>query len=419
MSNHIPALEISAFGGFTLSLADSTCGRCTSISDSQGRSKKVWALIQYLIFSAKPEVSVTELIDVLWPDDDAEDPIASLRLVIHRARVLLSQLDGVSGNQLILNVGEAYAWNRNVPVQIDANHFEDLCQQAEQCEPAQRVSLLLEAAQVYQGHFIPKSLYMHWAISLDAYYHSRFIAACTKAAQLLVEEHRYQETVDLCSRAVQLEPYSEDLNAALIHALDRVGSSDAALQHYNHISQLLLDDFGISSSAKLFSAYRSISKSSGALETDLHTIRDDLIEDGITGPYRCGYDMFRQFYRLKARENLRSGQAIQLALLTLTAAYSSSPPTQGKRSKATCMEKLDSALSSSLRLGDVYAKFSPSQYILLLQSTDRENGMDVLDRVIANYNNASPRSKFFLQSSILPILPANHSPFFDPVKNPI
>lgn len=409
MFTNPPALNISAFGEFSISLAEPHNSKCSRISDAQSRSKKTWALIEYLIFSQKKEVPVSELVDLLWPDGYVEDPIASLRLVVYRARNELSQLDGISGSKLIVNIGESYGWNPNIKVTYDTVSFETLCSSAANARSKEdKIQFLLQAVSLYRGHFIPKSHYIHWVVSRDTYYHNKYISACTQAVQLLSEAERYQEIIELCTHAVQLEPYNEDLNAALISALNATGSTTAALKHYSHISNLLLNDYGIPSTEKLSTVYRSISRNGDIREINLEAIRSDLMEsdDDLNGAFFCGYEVFRQLYYLKARENLRSGQSVYLALLTLFPAANHTPT---DRSKVLYMEKLKNAIQGSLRLGDVFTQYSSAQYLVLLQSTDRENGLKILDRISASlHRSSSSRVNFLLQSSLLPILPSNH-----------
>ena len=394
-------LKINSFGGFSIT-AEGPSGESV-VSDGQGRAKKPWPLIEYLIFSDKEEVSNSELIEMLWPDGGADDPVASLRLVVYRARNELSRLKDVDGTSLIVSFGEAYGWNRDIPFETDTAVFEELHDRALAAGGDERIRLLLEAAAVYRGHFIPKMLHMHWAMALDAYFHSKYIAVCTMAAELLCAGERWQEVIALCRSALELEPYSDELNAALVRALDASGLSAAALEHYERISRMMLAELGVASTEKLSAAYRAISKNSQAPETNIGSIRDELAENEADGAYYCGYELFRQIYHFKARECSRTGQLIQLAMLTLVPAKQHTP---GERAKNSAMERLGEVIRESLRIGDAYSQLSSSQYVILLQSTDYENGKRVLERVTNNFRRAAPRSEFLVQHSLVPMLPA-------------
>ena len=246
-------------------------------------------------------------------------------------------------------------------------------------------------------------LHMHWAMALDAYFHSKYIAVCTMAAELLCTAERWPEVIALCRSALELEPYSDELNAALVRALDASGLSAAALEHYERISRMMLAELGVAVAEKLSAAYRAISKNSQAPETNIGSIRDELAENEADGAYYCGYELFRQIYHFKARECSRTGQLIQLAMLTIVPAKQHTP---GERAKNSAMDRLGEVIRGSLRIGDAYSQLSSTQYVILLQSTDYENGKRVLERVANNFRRAAPRSEFLVQHSLVPMLPA-------------
>ena len=75
--------------------------------------------------------------------------------------------------------------------------------------------------------------------------------------------------------------------------------------------------------------------------------------------------MFRDIYQLERRAIERTGDSIFLCLLTL---YEE----EGSEAKSyflkRAMEHLDDAIAASLRRGDVYTRYSVSQYLILLPS---------------------------------------------------
>ena len=51
-----------------------------SLSQTSGRTKQVWMLIEYLLAHRNLEISVENLIEVLWDDDDScSDPLNALK----------------------------------------------------------------------------------------------------------------------------------------------------------------------------------------------------------------------------------------------------------------------------------------------------------------------------------------------------
>ena len=83
-----PILQIQVLGKFTLRYGE------TVISDEDDRSRKVWAVLAYLIYHREKIISQQELVDLCWGEDTrSSDPHNALKSVIHRIRATLDKLD--------------------------------------------------------------------------------------------------------------------------------------------------------------------------------------------------------------------------------------------------------------------------------------------------------------------------------------
>ena len=69
------------------------------------------------------------------------------------------------------------------------------------------------------------------------------------------------------------------------------------------------------------------------------------------------------------------------------------------------MGHLSNAVSSFLRRGDVYTRYSVSQYMLLLPSASYENGEMVMQRIIRNYKKAYLRKDLVIHYSLQAVTP--------------
>lgn len=88
-----PILQIQVLGKFTLRYGE------TVISDEDDRSRKVWAVLAYLIYHREKIISQQELVDLCWGEDTrSSDPHNALKSVIHRIRATLDKLqEGLGG----------------------------------------------------------------------------------------------------------------------------------------------------------------------------------------------------------------------------------------------------------------------------------------------------------------------------------
>ena len=105
---------------------------------------------------------------------------------------------------------------------------------------------------------------------------------------------------------------------------------------------------------------------------------------------------------MEARAQMRSGQTIFLCLLTVTDA-------NGERLKqktlTSTMDKLMNTIGCALRHGDVYTRFSISQFLVLLPCVTLENGEMVMERIIRRFHHDYPRSTAIVHYSVQPIEP--------------
>ena len=91
-------IDIRMLGSFTLQAGDNL------ISDENNRSRKVWALLAYLICHRGTSVSQKKLIELLWGDEPSStNPENALRITLHRLRSQLDLLWPNAGKELILH----------------------------------------------------------------------------------------------------------------------------------------------------------------------------------------------------------------------------------------------------------------------------------------------------------------------------
>lgn len=389
------------FGSFSLTYCDGQ--KTLSITDQTSSSKRLWTFLQYLIHHHNTAVSQDAVIDLLWKDAETDDPVNTLKTLLHRARKSLETIGFPDAKQVLIYRRGSYSWSEDLTFVLDTEEFERLYAQ-NSTSTKKRLENLLAAIKLYNGVFLPKSSQEPWVMSLRMYYHTLYLQMCLEAAELLEAEARNIEIIDLCRKALDLEPYEEEIHLLLMRALSATGSQQAAIQHYNYVTQLFMDQLGVAPSDQLTAFYRDLVKSTKSVELDLRIIQNTLIEaESEPGPYYCEYAIFQDIYRLEARTTERSGQVIQLAMLSVL-------PQTGReltqKQSIQAMEKLKDIIMSTLRRGDAITRFSGTQYLLLLPHANYENGGMVLNRLISRFKRAHPNSQVRLQYSILPLMPS-------------
>ena len=390
-------IVIQMLGGFSITIGPN------SISDKNNRSKKPWMLLEYLIAFRDRELSQNELIDLLWPEDDSDNPAGALKTLMFRVRKLLADLNFTDREMIIQRRG-TYAWNPDLGCTVDIDVFETLCNQAhdEKLSNPEKIQCYLDAIEVYKGDFLPKSSLEPWVIPLNTYYHTLYLKVVHEVTDLLAQTEHYDTIVEICQHALQIEAFDEPLHYKLINALYKSGNSHGALEQYNNTMNQFLNQFGITPSDELKSLYKEITKTSKSVTTDISIIKENLREDSrMPGAFFCEYEFFKDIYRLECRAAERSGDSLFLCLFTLSTAKGDVPPL---KHLSRAMETLKYAIQYSLRRGDVFSRYSVSQYILILPTATYENAEMVMKRATNRFHKEYPRKDIFLSYSAQPLL---------------
>ena len=391
-------LQISMLGGFSLSYPDGT-----AIDYQSNRSNKLWMVLAYLLTHRGKQITQDELIDILWPDEEIDNPVNTLKTMRHRLCGMLDALGGIPGKEMIRYNHGIYAWSEEVDCVLDIDQFSTYCALAEQeQDDSQKISYYLNALEYYNGDFLPKLSSEMWVMSAHAYYHAEYLRVVKKCIALLRTENRYYEIITVCQKAVTIEPYDEDLHRELIDALVRTGAKQSALNHYEKVKELFYHEFGLNLSEDLVELYKQIIDETNDAQMDLSFIASRLQEDMVPGAFYCEYALFKEIYRLMTRMMERSGQSVYLCLVSVTEKNGKHIVNTKKQNEA--VGRLRTAIQFSLRRGDVFTRYSVSQYLILLSSINYENTEMVLRRITDNFKRDNPNLAVKLVTSNQPIV---------------
>lgn len=391
-------LKINMLGGMSLSYKDKT------INDHDNRSKKLWILLAYVITFRDKELAQNDFMELLWPNEESSNPGNALKTLFHRVRAMLNGLEYLSGNNMIIQDNGTYSWNKRLPIILDIDEFEKTYRKGSDCEnDEEKLYNYLIALDLYKGDFLPKLATESWVVPINTYYHSLYVRLIHETLELLMQKEAYDEVVRRCNIAISIEPYDEFLYYNLIQALVRMGNQQSALNQYEKMTELFFNRFGVTPSEELTALYKEIVRTTNSMETDLSVIKRHLQEqEAQPGAFYCEYEFFKNIYRLQARALARSGQAIYVGLITLTNASGGKLPVKILNN---AMTKLNDCIRLSLRQGDVYSKYSISQYIIMLPSANYENGRLVMARVAGRFRRENPHSQAMVNYTLHPLEP--------------
>lgn len=166
----VPKIDVTMFGKFTLKQEGMEVPHAVSLT---GRSRRLWTLTAYLILHRNRGVSAQELIDLLWPEAENDNPLSTLQNNVSRARAALAELGFTHAKVIIRNEKGYYRWAPDRETQLDVEQFETLAKAALAEEDMEKsVALAQKAVALYTGDFLTESAAEFWCINLNTYYRS-------------------------------------------------------------------------------------------------------------------------------------------------------------------------------------------------------------------------------------------------------
>lgn len=392
-----PTLQVQMLGQFTLRYGDRT------ISDSDDRSRRVWSLLAYMIYNHGRSFAQEELIHLYWSNGEkSADPGNALKSIFHRIRTALDKLQPGLGRLLIRRKAGRYFWNNVIPLSLDIEDFEAHFHAAEAAgDDDVRLSEYQAALALYAGDPLPRMTDEIWTIPIVAYYHSLYTRAAAGAIELLEKQERTAEAVALCHQAIHIEPYQEDLYEHLMRGLLRTGDMKGTMSVYEEMSELLFAHFGVMPSETLRTLYRQATRTVNDRTLTMDEVCSQLAEPAPhSGAMVCEYDFFKILYRAEARSIARNGHSANICLLSVSG---KDGEMLARRSLDPAMNNLQVLVQNNLRRGDVIARCSISQYIILLPQANYENSRMVADRLVSAFYRRYPHSPARLRYTVQPL----------------
>jgi DNA-binding SARP family transcriptional activator len=382
-------VKITTLGEFSIAYGN------RAISEKDKRSKKMWTLLKYLAAFRDRGVTQSELIDVLWGGKDVGNPAGALKTQLHRLRSSLDEALGLTpGIELVVSFSATYAFNDELEYTVDTVAFEESFRNSERTDISEKeqIGFARQAFEIYSGDFMRNSGDEKWVIPLRVYYRSIFIRIVHRLIDALFKHKQCTELINVCRKALQIDSSDQKIHILLIKALASSGERDAAKKHYKYVMEMLYNELGVNPLPELRELYAETIDREEAFENDLEAIKQKLKEDtdeAENSAFFCELEVFKNIYRLKIRDAERNSQKIQICLITVTDPVSEKHENYPE-AIAEEMKKLRVCVGDSLRKSDIYARYSVSQFVIMLPAATDEAGKTITGRITDRYRAASP-----------------------------
>lgn len=359
------------------------------LNDETLRSEMLTRLLAYLLVNRKRALSVSELTDILWGDDENTDnPAGALKNLMYRLRTVMKKTLG--DLQYIITGHGSYYWNQELEVHMDSEDFDRLGRQAEQASAGteERIQALKDSLDLYEGTFLKKLAQEHWVMPLSTYYHSQYLIRAKELAVLYEENKQYSPMASVCRNAIDVDNLDEELHYLFVKALIGQGEKNLAMEHYRKATNILYENLGTKPSEKLRDLYQQLLEDQHDIQDDLETIQEEMIQEkeNPQGAFLCEYGVFKEIYRLELRRVERLGISEYIVLLTIEPKdYISREEEAYLRILSDAVNNMQDVLCTYLRSVDVASRYSGSQFVVMLPTCTFEAAKMVTGRILSRF----------------------------------
>lgn len=393
-------IKIRMFGRFSIAYDG------YEISPEHIRSRQLWTLLEYLIVNRRNEMPVEKLADVLWPEHEVDNIQGALKNLVYRLRNMLSAVGRTPEREYILFTRGNYSWNNDLPCEIDSEQFAQLHRltMAHDATAQQIEKNGMAAIELFKGDFLSANVYEEWAIPMSTYYHNLFFDCVFKVCDVLFDQQRFEDVDRVCAHAIAIDPFEEQVHIIKMRVLVRLSKNQDALSHYDYVTALFYKELGVRPSEELTDIYKELAKQMNSVENDILIVRDKIEADtkDINGAFYCDYEIFKKIYTFQQRSVERNGQSVFVGLMSVG---EQGKPMISDAKRERAMEALNTALYQSLRKGDIFSRFSATQYIVMLPSVSFENSDIVIKRISSKFKNSIGLKNVEITAKVTPIEP--------------
>lgn len=366
-------LKMQLFGSFAVEYNGHT------LNEETLHSNKLTKLLAYILMNRDSLLTYQKLFEVL-DNDDSQRPENVLKNMVYRLRKALSEL---GEEKFICTSSGAYKWNPDIPVETDYEEYEALVEALQkETDTKKRKKLCSAIMENYKDNVTPKIAQETWMLPKTIWYQTNYMEAVHILCGILEEEEDWNEMELICNQAMEVDDFDEEVHCGLLKSMHGQKKYDQAIAQYEKSKQFFYEKMGVQLPGSLQKVFQEILGDIGDDVKDISKLLEELKEtERMRGAFVCDYQIFRQIYRIEVRRIERSGMAEHMLLLTLRKKNTYRNGKDIDNASGEGMKELELAIRCCLRAGDVAARYSPTQFVVLLPMCSYESGVMVVERI--------------------------------------
>lgn len=324
------------------------------------RSKQITKLLAYLILNRNKQIFNSTTAEIMFDDDDSNDPINALKALIYRVRNVLKKNFG--NEKFILSSKGSYYWNPDIDVVVDVEEFAEMLKKAKYTDEENQHIYYEKASAFYKGRMLPMLAGDDWVDNESQYLESQALSVMLSLIKYYYDNKIDDKFEEIYGKFLKIDPYNENVYYyAISHYMDE-GQEDLARKYYAQIEKLFAKDLGIKPSERLTKLLNAKSEAQG-----FDYIKGFLLEDEEETAFECSNDEFTRICQLEARRLKRSDEEVYVIDITMTPHNKYLDENLADRILESTMSLLRNAVLASLRAGDCVSATGKDHYLILIE----------------------------------------------------
>lgn len=223
-------------------------------------SKKGKAIFKYLLLHQQQPVAKEVLMDMFWPDADADAARNNLNVAVYGLRQALR--NGYPDFSHVLFQGDYYRLNPEMAVWVDVDTFCQCLDRARELlgqddeDAAMREYHAAEA--LYQGEFLAEDRYEEWVLPIRQSLQDKYLQLLSLLSDYYYERGAYTISIEFCQKTLAIEACQEQVHRRLMRTYCHLGQDYLALRQYHQCAALLRTELEIMPEAETLQLYESI-----------------------------------------------------------------------------------------------------------------------------------------------------------------
>ncbi len=348
------------------------------IGEADLHSNKLTKLLVYILMNRDSVLTHQQLLEVLG-NDDSQKPENVLKNLMYRMRKAMSEL---GDDKFICTSTGAYKWNPEILVETDYEEYEARVEALHKETDTQKRKTLCKQIIDSYGSVSTKVSQETWMLPKTVWYQTSYMEATHRLCEMLEAEGEWNELELICNKALAVDAFDEEIHCWLLKSMHGQKKYDLAIAQYEKSKKMFYENMGIQPSEELQEAFQDMLADIGEDIKDVSNLLEEMHEsERLNGAFICDYHIFRQIYRIEVRRIERSGMAEHMLLLTIRKKSTKHNDKLTESAGSDGMEALELAIRCCLRAGDVAARYSATQFVILLPMCSYESGVMVAERI--------------------------------------